>query len=326
MATFLDRVAAAGARVSFEARPSPVAPPVMPGPSDAEQTAGEEGLLSNPPMEDPGTGPNHTAAEMRSAMARAVLPETRRRDETSPAVPADSDIAPSPPPNLASSPASSFQGFQSAATEPGSSVPARGSALFLRQPLPSHGLARPESPVSHRGESAAARPKRPDAQVDLTSMRKAQADAQHRLGSPRIEASSSHAATVAPRAESIVASSRTLSTERTAEVVRDTSQNAETREASKPDSGPPRSGDRPAAESVVVTAPTPAIATPQLSPVLPRAGRNTEAETRVTIGRIDVLVNNQLPSQPPAPLTPRTSGRRRDDLRTRFVDRFTLRP
>jgi hypothetical protein len=65
---------------------------------------------------------------------------------------------------------------------------------------------------------------------------------------------------------------------------------------------------------------------PGMSPFLPRISRNTEPDTRITIGRVDVQVNNQPLTPPPGRPAPKASSNREDTLRTRFLDRFTLRP
>ena len=70
MATYLDRVAAAGTRVNLEARPSPAAPPVLPGMVTREHVPLEEGSAFHPAME------NRAATLIAPAASDTVLPES----------------------------------------------------------------------------------------------------------------------------------------------------------------------------------------------------------------------------------------------------------
>jgi hypothetical protein len=54
--------------------------------------------------------------------------------------------------------------------------------------------------------------------------------------------------------------------------------------------------------------------------------RSSEAEPRITIGRVDVLVNNQLPPRPFATVASSAAASAHMDLRAHFLDRFILRP
>ena len=60
---------------------------------------------------------------------------------------------------------------------------------------------------------------------------------------------------------------------------------------------------------------------------VPRISRAKEPESHITIGRVEVQVNNQ-PLISPIPARPATNanGNRQDSLQRRFLDRFTLRP
>jgi hypothetical protein len=54
--------------------------------------------------------------------------------------------------------------------------------------------------------------------------------------------------------------------------------------------------------------------------------RGSEAEPRITIGRVDVLVNNQLPPRPLATVASTGTASVHMGLRAHFLDRFILRP
>jgi hypothetical protein len=46
----------------------------------------------------------------------------------------------------------------------------------------------------------------------------------------------------------------------------------------------------------------------------------------VTIGRLDVQVNNQPPAQPPSPSPAQNKGPHQDALEQHYLDRFRLKP
>jgi hypothetical protein len=87
-----------------------------------------------------------------------------------------------------------------------------------------------------------------------------------------------------------------------------------------------------AAESHTTATAQPAMAVelPIVRPSMPlpppHVPRNTEPETRITIGRVDVQVNNQPLVSPHLRPAPKPGSNQQDILRTRFLDRFTLRP
>ena len=62
-------------------------------------------------------------------------------------------------------------------------------------------------------------------------------------------------------------------------------------------------------------------------PSVPLISRAKEPDTQISIGRVEVQVNNQ-PSVSPTPAMPATkaNGNRQDTLQRRFLDRFMLRP
>jgi hypothetical protein len=72
--------------------------------------------------------------------------------------------------------------------------------------------------------------------------------------------------------------------------------------------------------------PQPTIGISPVSVARASTSRSSEAEPRITIGRVDVLVNNQLPPRPFATVASSAAASAHMDLRAHFLDRFILRP
>jgi hypothetical protein len=68
------------------------------------------------------------------------------------------------------------------------------------------------------------------------------------------------------------------------------------------------------------------IVRPAMPSRLPPISRRTESGARITIGRVEVQINNQLPASPTPVPAAKTGKNRQDNLQKRFLDRFTLRP
>lgn len=90
----------------------------------------------------------------------------------------------------------------------------------------------------------------------------------------------------------------------------------------------PRStlGEDPVSRAATATTPQPTIAISPAPVAHPPASRSSEAEPRITIGRVDVLVNNQLATRKDATVVSADPVGAHTGLRAHFLDRFSLRP
>jgi hypothetical protein len=94
---------------------------------------------------------------------------------------------------------------------------------------------------------------------------------------------------------------------------------------------PPPALDHPASqpEPTPNSAPPPS---PALSPAEPAVvapqlvGSPPRKEARISIGRLDVQVNNHPPAPPPVRTAPPVTGNAPDALERRYLDRFRLKP
>jgi hypothetical protein len=297
MATYLDRVAAAGARVNLEARPSPAAPPILPGMGALDHAPAEGGSVFHPAMEN-RTGPPTTPAvsgtlhssspELANAAAISSSESATPRMKTE-AKTADAPTKSTPVPSH------------------GSTSPARVVISSESSPAPS-----PTPPVAHpstlasAGRAPQARDRAPRVTTRVntnpTSVRVSDLSALSALSIP----------TPLPAATPSREHSTDAADIRGREIVDIT----------------PRS--TPAEDSVSRSAsaamPQHTIAISPASVAHASTSRNSEAEPRITIGRVDVLVNNQLPPRPVATVAPSGATGAHIGLRAHFLDRFTLRP
>ena len=62
------------------------------------------------------------------------------------------------------------------------------------------------------------------------------------------------------------------------------------------------------------------------APLMPPANNPTSRQVKLTIGQLDVQVNNRQPAHPARPSTPTISSEATDTLEQRYLDRFRLKP
>jgi hypothetical protein len=79
-------------------------------------------------------------------------------------------------------------------------------------------------------------------------------------------------------------------------------------------------------QSANAVVPQPTIGISPVSVAHASTSRSSEAEPRITIGRVDVLVNNQLPPRPFPTAASSNTASAHMGLRAHFLDRFILRP
>jgi hypothetical protein len=317
MPTYLDRVAAAGARVSFEASPSPAAPPVMPGPRSIGQT----------------TELNHPSPIFSSAYGG--VPETAATASKTPDRTRNVAVPMAPH-------GSSINAEQNNIT----ALPLKESTTQVRQ---SRSTSVPLSRDSVRESPQSTAPPRPRRQISPTpslsnvtpsssqpsnSIQGTQSD----IGNPAIKGKTPQEVprNVPITKSDFVVSSSEKEVEQTSPVqpqvfpkpvdLQPRRSTESSRESSQTIPEVPRATDHPNAVSADRTQPPVAVVANQYPPVLPRVGGTTEPESRITIGRVDVLVTNPLPPPPPAPAIRYQGSNWQDGLRARFLDRFTLRP
>lgn len=303
MATYLDRVAAAGTRVNLEARPSPAAPPVLPGMVTRDHVSVEEGSAFHPAME------NRAASSTIPAASDTVLPESAGSANT-----VAIRSTESAPPRVTSE----------ANTAPTVSVPSAKS-----KPLPARVANSSSESSSHPS------PKPPVETLPLNS------GARLSLVASAVRASQAHdrAPRVTTRVNNNPDSSRVsdvsalsaLSVPAPSPAIRPSREHStdgpETRDREIADVIPqsPRAKDSES-QSANAAVPQPTIGISPVPVAHASASRSSEAEPRITIGRVDVLVNNQLPPRPFPTVPSSNSASAHMGLRAHFLDRFILRP
>ncbi len=320
MPTYLDRVAAAGARVSFEASPSPAAPPVMPGP----RTMGQETDLNHPlPIfqgeDGGGLGAAPTAPETpnpaRTVTARTAPLGTSKNAEQN---------------NMAALPLkeSTTQDRESHSA----SAPLPPSLVRNSPPIPvPPRLQRQTSPTASVSNAAlSGSPSATPAEGRQSDIGNSSIKGKTQREGPR-NFPLTHSNFVAESSTREVVTSLPVQPQIFPGAVhmqaRDNERSMDhSRESLQMNPEVPRATNQPSAVPANRT-PTPVtVAANQFSPVLPRVGRTSEPEPRIRIDRVDVLVTNQLPSPPPARAVRHQGGNWQEGLRARFLDRFTLRP
>jgi hypothetical protein len=303
MATYLDRVAAAGTRVNLEARPSPAAPPIMPGMVTRDHVPVEEGSAFHPAIE------NRAASSTTPATSDTVLRESAgstniaaiRSTESAPLrVTTEANTAPAM--SVSSAKSKSLPERVANSSSESSSDP---SPIPPAETLLLNSGARPSLAASAvRASQAHDRAPRVTTRVNNNPV------------SSRVSDLSALSALSVPAPMPAAMPSREHSTE-----------GAETRDSEIADVIPrsPRAEDFDS-NSATAAVPQPTIG---ISPMpLPHASasRSSEAEPRITIGRVDVLVNNQLPPRPFATVASSGTASAHMGLRAHFLDRFILRP
>jgi hypothetical protein len=309
MATYLDRVAAAGARVNLEAQPTPAAPPILPGMGTPDHAPAEGGSVFHPAMEnrtEPPTTPAVSDTVHRGSAEPANAAATRSSEPESPRMATEAETATTASISPTKSTPSPRHGLP---------LPARVSVSSDLNPdrsptppaatLPLPPGAQP-SAVAPAGRASQARDRAPRVttrvNTDPTSVRVSDLSALSALSVP----------TPLPAA--------TPSREHNTDA-------AEIRGREIADVTP---RSTPAEDSVSQSASAamsqPTIAVSPASVAHASTSRSSEAEPRITIGRVDVLVNNQLPPRPVATVAPSDATGAHIGLRAHFLDRFTLRP
>lgn len=302
MATYLDRVAAAGTRVNLEARPSPAAPPVLPGMVTRDHVPVEEGSAFHPAME------NRAASSTIPAASDTVLPESagsantvaiRFTESAPPRVTSEANTAPAVSVSSTKSkplPARIATSSSESSSDPSSTPPAE--TLLLNSG------ARPSLASAVRASQSRDRAPRVTTRVNNNPV------------SSRVSDLSALSAlsVSAPTPAAVPSREHTM-------------EGAETRDREIADAilRSPRAEDSES-QSANTAVPQPSIGISPVPVAHASASRSSEAEPRITIGRVDVLVNNQLPPRPFATVASSAAASAHMDLRAHFLDRFILRP
>jgi hypothetical protein len=293
MATYLDRIAAAGARRNLPAQPSPAAPPVFPGPV-AGASLGDEAPMFQQDLASvsPSSSISQPSLAGLSASEVSIQPSRPAAPAPSLAVRSDRDTPEATIPRESSKPVTAA--FE-AAPPPRPSPP----ILPALSPVP---MAR-----SVRSATSASRP--PERIPRIVT---------HRPGEAQPQANPVRISAQQP-ALPVSASGRATGPSRSSDSEpRAPEPFAQTTQA-EPKNVPPT----PVTSSVTSTRAA-TIGTPSIAPAFPGASRHTEPESRITIGRIDVLVNNQLPPRRAAPAAAAAQINVSNTLRAQFQDRFSL--
>jgi hypothetical protein len=303
MATYLDRVAAAGTRVNLEARPSPAAPPVLPGMVTRDHVPVEEGSAFHPAIENraaSSTTPATSDTVLRESAGSTNIAAIRFTESAPPRMTSEANTAPA-------------VSVSSAKTKP---LPAR----VVNSSSESSSDPSPKPPVETLALNSGARPS-----VVASAVRASQAhDRAPRVTtrvnnnpvSSRVSDLSALSALSVPAPSPAITPSREHITE-----------GAETHDREIADVIPrsPRAEDfEPQSANAAV--PQPTIGIPPMPVAHAAASRSSEAEPRITIGRVDVLVNNQLPPRPFVTVPSSNTASAHMGLRAHFLDRFILRP
>ena len=303
MATYLDRVAAAGTRVNLEARPSPAAPPVLPGMVTRDHMPVEDGSAFHPAME------NRAASSTIPAASDTVLPESagsantvaiRSTESAPPRVTSEANTARAVSVPSAKSrplPAKVANSSSESSSDPSPTPPA--ATLLLNSG------ARPSLVASAvRASQAHDRAPRVTTRVNNNPV------------SSRVSDLSALSALSVPPPSPAITPSREHSTE-----------GAETSDREIADVIP-RSQRAKDSESQSANAavPQPTIGISPVPVAHASTSRDSEAEPRITIGRVDVLVHNQLPPRPFRTAASSNTASAHMGLRAHFLDRFILRP
>ena len=342
MANYLQRVAAAGARVSLEAGPSPAALPLAPSASYPEEAPSGAESRFGLPLQTPEAGPSRRSLPVHAADMQGAVPGSPRAADVI------SNIGPRP----------TAEAVRNAAVEPrfeqpeipSKPVSASASKVEVRT------LGRQENmpdPPSLKAESSVPQVKTlTPLQVEAAASNRAAAEVGPPVRTPSPPALSLRASPEAPhatpgdaRVQPFASSDGDFAkraipghpdviapkTEPAAVLPMSAKAPASERqrnESADADHEPPRTlaavSDNTASRSAGIKPPPP-IPVTQASPVLPPPVRSPGPESQITIGRIDVLVNNEAPPRVPVP-APRAAPGWQSELRTRFLDRFTLRP
>jgi hypothetical protein len=302
MATYLDRVVAAGTRVNLEARPSPAAPPVLPGIVNRDHVPVEEGSAFHPAMENRAasstipaasdTVPRGSAGSTNIAAIRSTESAPPRMTTEANAVPAMS-VSSAKPESL---PARVVTSSSESSSDP--------SPTPLAETLLLNSGARPSLASAVRASQAHDRAPRVTTRVNNNPV------------SSRVSDLSALSALSVPAPLPAATPSREHITER-----------AEARDHEIADVIPrsTRAKDFDS-QSANAAVPQPTIGISPVPVAHASASRSSEAEPRITIGRVDVLVNNQLPPRPIATVASSNAASAHMGLRAHFLDRFVLRP
>ena len=301
MATYLDRVAAAGTRVNLEARPSPAAPPDLPGMVTRDHVPVEEGSAFHPAME------NRAASSTIPAASDTVLPESagsantvaiRSTESAPPRVTSEANTAPAVSVSSTKSkplPAKVAGSSSESSSDPSPTPPAE--TLLLNSG------ARPSLASAVRASQARDRAPRVTTRVNNNPV------------SSRVSDLSALSALSVPAPTPAA----TLSREHTTE-------GAEARGHDNTEISPRSTRENFDSQTANAAVPQPTIGISPVSVAHASTSRSSEAEPRITIGRVDVLVNNQLPPRPFATVASSAAASAHMDLRAHFLDRFILRP
>jgi hypothetical protein len=303
MATYLDRVAAAGTRVNLEARPSPADPPVLPGMVTRDHLPVEEGSAFHPAME------NRAATSIIPAASDTVLPESagsantvaiRSTESAPPRVTSETNTAPA-------------VSVPSAKSKP---LPARVAGSSSESSFdPS-----PKPPVETLPLNSGARPSLVASAVRASQTHGRAPRVTTRVNNNPVSSGANDlsllSALSVPAPSPAIPPSREHSTD-----------GPENRDREIADVIP-RSlrAEDSESQSASAAVPQPTIGISPMPVAHASTSRSSEAEPRITIGRVDVLVNNQLPPRPFATVASSGTTSAHMGLRAHFLDRFILRP
>jgi hypothetical protein len=322
MANYLARIAISGARVGFEASPS-LPPTVVPKTGIAQigtngfDEAGDQQLtrvVENDTLETGAVADLHTP--FRAEVETVPLEQTRTGREDSPISESDSHASISeqlaqPSSGHSSAPQATkyvprLEHSPSGRSEMSAEIPIDRAApdrgvRAAAESTKNQEVAEPKFTANHRGETTQERRPKPASSVQ-----------------PRMQGQPSPMTPTVPTI--------------TAPPLPATERKSDTPQAIQDGShGPQSSGSHAVAPAVTSSASGNAPSGLRIEPANvpqfpPRGSRTTEQETRITIGRVDVQVNGQSPIPARRWSEPRAISNRKDVLRGRFLDRFTLRP
>lgn len=302
MATYLDRVAAAGTRVNLEARPSPAAPPVLPGMVTRDHVPVEGGSAFHPAMENRAASSTIPAASdtvLRGSAGSTNIAAIRSTESAPLRATSEANTAPTVSVSSAKSkslPARGAGSSSESSSDPSPTPPAE--TLLLNSG------ARPSLVASAvRASQAHDRAPRVTTRVNNNPVSSGANDLSL-LSALSVPAPSP---AITPSREHTTA--RTETRDREIDVI--------------PQS--PRAKDSES-QSANAAVPQPTIGISPMPLAHASTSRGSEAEPRITIGRVDVLVNNQLPPRPLATVASPGTASVHMGLRAHFLDRFILRP
>jgi len=303
-ANYLERVAAAGARTSPSAKPAVVAPPRVPGTaltplpiSVPEPPKGAEFIAS------PGwIAPPANSLERESPSVISARHE-------SPAYPAAFG---QPPADERVPPQSGVEATQQVQEPPDSPRLPPPSTTLVRAPST---VLRAPSTVLRANTPATPTPQSPPARPVASSPARPPGRTPVAPAEPDVPSVASPASSSAP--EGSASRERSAGAALPFPVTSPQSQSRETRHTSAPALNPPT----PAALPRTNQAAQPATLPPPAGPAAPRKN-----ESRISIGRIDVQVNNHLRQPSAAPNAVRSAPPPAIDLERLFLTRFSMRP